>query len=208
MGLYIGDTKYKIMSGSDKCDFAIHTKPYDAEIEYLAGASGAYINTEFVPTQNNFRLITQAYKNSTGDHMLLYVYNSESSNYFNLNWYATTVYFRYLGTQKTSSAAYGTHTFQMGSPCKVDNTNVNITGTKSFVGNVEPLHLFAIVKPNSKSAYFRGRFYYMKGYYGDTLVLDYIPVRIGQVGYIYDKVSGKLMGNAGTGTFGLGNDIN
>ena len=190
------------------CDFAMRTVPYDAEIEYLTGASGAYINTGFIPTQNDFKLVVRAYKNATGDHMLLYVYNSESNNFFNLNWYATTAYFRYRGTQKTTSAPYGTHTFQMGSPCKVDNTNVSISGTKSFVGNTEPLNLFAIVKPSSKSAYFRGRFYYMKGYYGDTLVLDYIPVRIGQVGYIYDKVSGKLMGNAGTGAFGLGNDIN
>ena len=208
MGLYIGSDKYKPMVGGAKASFIVETVPYDAEIEFLSGASGAYINTGFVPTQNDFKLVVDAYKNTTGDNMLLYVYNSETSNYFNLNWYATTAYFRYLGTQKTSSAAYGTHTFQMGSPCKIDNTNVNITGTKSFVGNTEPLNLFAIVKPTGKSSYFKGRFYSMQGYYGSTLVLDYIPVRVGQVGYIYDKVSKKLMGNSGTGSFGIGNDKN
>ena len=207
MALYVGNTRCKIMSGNNKCD-VINPLPYDAEIEYLQGASGAYINTGFVPTQDDFKLITRAYKNASGDHMLIYVYNSSTNNYFNLNWYATTAYFRYLGTQKTSSASYGTHTFQMGSPCKVDNTNVSITGSKSFVGNENPLNLFAIVKPNSISAYFKGRFYYMQGYYGSTLVLDYIPVRVGQEGYIYDKVSGKLMGNSGTGSFGIGNDKN
>jgi CO dehydrogenase/acetyl-CoA synthase alpha subunit len=40
---------------------------------------------------------------------------------------------------------------------------------------------------------------------GDLLG-DYIPVRVGTVGYLYDRVSGKLFGNAGTGDFVLGPD--
>ena len=39
------------------------------------------------------------------------------------------------------------------------------------------------------------------------LLLDFIPVRVGTVGYLYDRVSGKLFGNAGTGDFVLGPDI-
>ena len=41
---------------------------------------------------------------------------------------------------------------------------------------------------------------------GDSLLLDLIPVRKGQVGYMYDRVSGQLFGNAGTGDFILGAD--
>ena len=37
---------------------------------------------------------------------------------------------------------------------------------------------------------------------------DAVPVRVGQVGYMYDKVSGQLFGNAGTGDFVIGPDIN
>jgi hypothetical protein len=40
-----------------------------------------------------------------------------------------------------------------------------------------------------------------------VLVRDYIPVRKGTVGYLYDRVSGKLFGNAGTGDFVLGPDV-
>ncbi len=39
-----------------------------------------------------------------------------------------------------------------------------------------------------------------------TSQLDLIPVRVGQVGYMYDRVSGQLFGNNGTGSFTLGND--
>jgi len=35
-----------------------------------------------------------------------------------------------------------------------------------------------------------------------------IPVRIGNIGYMFDKVTGKMFGNSGTGNFVLGPDIN
>ena len=37
-------------------------------------------------------------------------------------------------------------------------------------------------------------------------IRDFIPVRVGSTGYLYDKVSGQLFGNAGTGDFVLGPD--
>lgn len=37
--------------------------------------------------------------------------------------------------------------------------------------------------------------------------IDMMPVRVGQVGYMYDKVSGQLFGNQGSGSFILGNDL-
>lgn len=40
----------------------------------------------------------------------------------------------------------------------------------------------------------------------DVVVYDFIPVRIGTTGYLYDKVSSQLFGNTGTGEFILGAD--
>lgn len=40
-----------------------------------------------------------------------------------------------------------------------------------------------------------------------TVVIDLIPVRVRRVGYMYDKISGRLFGNAGTGDFIVGSDI-
>lgn len=51
------------------------------------------------------------------------------------------------------------------------------------------------------------RIYDFKIYSGSTLVRDFIPVRIGTTGYMYDKVSRQLFANAGTGRFVLGNDV-
>jgi hypothetical protein len=55
---------------------------------------------------------------------------------------------------------------------------------------------------NSKS-----RCYSSKYYRNGTLIQHLIPVRVGTVGYLYDRVSGKLFGNVGTGDFVLGPDI-
>jgi hypothetical protein len=47
-------------------------------------------------------------------------------------------------------------------------------------------------------------------YHGGALARDYIPVRVGSgagaVGYLFDRVSGQLFGNAGTGDFTIGPD--
>ena len=57
------------------------------------------------------------------------------------------------------------------------------------------------------SSYSKVLIKWMKIYKDNVLVRDYIPVRVGLVGYMYDKVSGELFGNEGTGKFILGPDI-
>ena len=39
-----------------------------------------------------------------------------------------------------------------------------------------------------------------------NLLRDLVPVRVGDVGYLYDNVSGQLFGNSGTGAFIIGPD--
>lgn len=43
-------------------------------------------------------------------------------------------------------------------------------------------------------------------YYAKVGSRDYIPVRYRGAGYLYDKVSGRLFGNQGTGSFAIGED--
>ena len=47
---------------------------------------------------------------------------------------------------------------------------------------------------------------HIKIHTGDNPVRDFIPVRVGTVGYMYDRVSGEIFGNAGTGAFIIGPD--
>ena len=62
---------------------------------------------------------------------------------------------------------------------------------------------------NTSGAYckFIGRVAYFRVYKSDVLVLDLTPVRKAGVGYMYDRVSGLLLGNVGTGAFVYGTDV-
>ena len=52
-----------------------------------------------------------------------------------------------------------------------------------------------------------GKLYYFKVVDNEKILIDLIPVRIADEGFMYDRVSGKLFGNVGTGKFILGPDI-
>jgi hypothetical protein len=73
--------------------------------------------------------------------------------------------------------------------------------------NTVPLLLFSMNRANS-TLYSSCpiELYYCKLFKDDILVRDFIPVRVGNVGYMYDKVSKQLFGNQGTGAFILGPD--
>ncbi len=60
---------------------------------------------------------------------------------------------------------------------------------------------------NGTITYGKYKVSYLQIYSNGALVRDFIPVRKGTVGYLYDRVSGELFGDAGTGAFGYGNDI-
>ena len=67
--------------------------------------------------------------------------------------------------------------------------------------------LFLLKLPDASwDSFFVGKLYAC--HYTDANVeLDLIPVRKDGIGYMYDRVSGQLFGNAGTGSFILGPDI-
>ena len=55
--------------------------------------------------------------------------------------------------------------------------------------------------------YLKGRIYYLWMLRNGKPVFDAIPVRSGSTGYLYDFVSKSALGNAGTGAFTYGSDV-
>ena len=56
------------------------------------------------------------------------------------------------------------------------------------------------------SSAFSGRIAFAKISVSNNIVRDFIPVRVGQTGYMYDRVTKRLFGNKGTGSFVRGPD--
>ena len=208
MTTYIGNTRYKAMVGGERSSLisSLITKPYDAEIEYLQSSGTQWIDTGIIPDSNTIvqfkfvnlyitdDVIIGYFINDTNDWRL---FNHVSACYFDMpnsgriaggNIYENTLYELELGNYYVKNL----------------DTGINIVS-----GNATSYTGISTITLNNYNnvSFSRNRWYYVKIYSGSVLVRDFIPVRIGQVGYMYDKVSKQLFSNAGTGEFILGPDV-
>ena len=192
--------------------------PYDAEVEFLESSGTQYIDTGVVakpPTvaELNFRWVGTP----TGDVVLLGARNNSlsASRFIMLMTNQTKI--RQLGVG-AAWAKYGNYTmdtdynsvstFISGATTQKLNGSTIITSSAALADLGRNLYLFANNSTSGIVNKAKARVYSCKIYQNNTLVRDYISVRKGAVGYLYDRVSGKLFGNAGTGDFVLGPDKN
>ena len=192
--------------------------PYDAEVEYLAATGTQYIDTGFYPRTTLTDITVENKFNKSvlsGDNCVLGARTGTTGTQgMKLpNFYNATLEYQAIakaGSLTGSFAINTDYTFladikQGTQDYYIDGTlNKSTTGTGSCDtgGN---LFLFAINQSGAKW-FFKGKIYYCKIWQDDILERDFIPVRVGQVGYMYDRVSRELFGNAGSGTFILGPD--
>lgn len=194
-------------------------KPYDAEVEYLQSTGTQYIDTGYILNTRSklvLDVMWTAITNTTETAQQIGVVKwNDSGNY-------RTIFAQQMGTiaafcadanPEFSSSTYDVYTYTADLPnkkCSISrssssrsaniNTSLSGTFTKSF-------YIFAINNGGVAEHYCRCKIYSFKAYDNGSLVLDLVPVRKGDVGYMYDRVSGQLFGNQGTGGFILGNDI-
>lgn len=212
----------KIMIGSQEAeaiyvgsDLIWSSLPYDAEIEYLESTGTQWIDT--------------GYKHDTAStryKMSIMLTNIAANQYNSLFGARITHDGReayYLGVQnnKTSySCIGGTKVNSLSSlsvnikydiesiPSSgwiINNTLYNLISS-SNEKSIYNCYLYSLNQSNTNIENVYMKVYCFQIYEGNNLVLDLIPVRVGQVGYMYDKVSGQLFGNQGTGDFILGPD--
>lgn len=181
--------------------------PYDAEIEYLQNTGTQYIDTGLTLSSGTTKITTKFKIVFTsipsGSRMIclstpnsgIQVYTSGGNKIFNQGAYeivsANTLY---TVTTNTTST----------------NRNITVNGNTNGVNFNRSVTDGAAIdccgsrNTNILPAY--AKYYYFKIYRNDVPVRDYIPVRVGQVGYMYDRVSGTLFGNSGSDSFILGPD--
>lgn len=198
----------------------IYIKPsrkYDAEIEYLQSSKTQYIDTGIVLKGKKFSISCKLKRMDSG------VWSGIGTGVFPGE--------RLIFTRNTASPSgpgidIGSYHYQLSQSeyaniheylidtrnglVKIDTTEWDISGlTFNNVGNGQNFYLFATCGGNTSlpSPYDNIQLFYAKFYIGEELVKDFIPVRCGRVGFLYDKVSEKLFGNQGTGSFILGPDV-
>lgn len=192
--------------------------PYDAEVEYLESTGTQWINIR-IDSIGRYRLDFEvssytelgsviAVVDSTGGVFrgdsvgLIREVLSANSLFFQVNlgdWanLSSSIFGRYIADMN-STAGY----FKMGTE--------TINRSFSFI-NKDYVVLSAWNELGSmrlaQSKYYRLEIWNTNG----VLVHDMIPVRVGSganaVGYMYDRVTRKLFGNQGTGSFVIGPDV-
>ena len=193
--------------------------PYDAEVEYLESPAdndgnsiGCYIDLGVNSTTDrfcNFDIRFRNIKSALANPPFGYQY-AASARYG--IWGDST---RSIGANNANSAtgySYDTnwHTVSMRNGSHVDYDGVQTAiGTGTVRANIG-LILFGIVTSssgNSLRALVAAQISSFTLYNTDgEKIRDMIPVRKDGAGYMYDKVSGNLLGNGGTGDFVIGPD--
>lgn len=188
---------------------------YDAEIEYLASEQDAWINTGLNGNNDNLSLDCEimveptSYScypfgnyQSSARKMWGMVVTSDTKATIRINASASSL----KNGQFDFSVGVKHHVVANRTTTTIDGASY-MNGTSNGSKNQYPT--IALFKGNTRMETNAGKvtIYYFKIYNGETLVADFIPIRKGSAGYLYDRVSGQLFGNAGTGNFILGADV-
>ena len=189
--------------------------PYDAEIEYLASTGTQWIDTGYVPNGTDIVIKGKFYlSNYSANYGRWFAsYTDENSNAYRIirNNNKNNSIFWTCGVKAgyspniTIAGLNNLYTFEMSyGKLILNGTTYTTTLKQQGNNNVSTMRLFA---PGSSGTTTSGRFYFFELLKNGVKILDLIPVRKDGIGYMYDKVSGQLLGNAGTGSFTIGPDV-
>lgn len=179
--------------------------PFDAEVEYLESTGKEWIVTGINASQIT-RYVTDTHMlavGAEGMNMIPYVF---------IGIHNTGYFYGYVGRSSPSTVRNDNnrHVFELvNSGTDADGFYIDgVLAKPRGTGDVTscPFWLFACYQVSVVNYHLKQKKYSAQIYIGETLVRDYIPVRKGNVGYMYDQVSGQLFGNAGTGAFIVGPD--
>lgn len=187
----------------------VDSLPYDAEIEYLRGTGTQYIDTNEYgnkETAMEVDFIPLKY-GGTFDGVFGSRITGGNTNSISVFASASSASQRF-GSQATSHAfikdvRYRVRLDKNG----IYENDITLRAWQQINDFTTPSTLKLFSVGTTGFILFNGNIYSAKIWQSGNLIFDFIPVRVGQVGYMYDKVSGQLFGNAGTGDFILGNDI-
>lgn len=194
-------------------------KPYDAVVDYVESTGTQYIDMGFKPTQNHKFVIKFAFTDTTTGG-IPFGYGADKS--------ARSVFISRNLIDGVEHMGLCCDEFmhrhlrvRLGTPStaihevKVANGVYSLDGiemvprsvmTETCLGNV---YLFAVCcgwSKNAAGSFTKMRLCRCQVYNGATMVLDFCPVRVGNVGCVYERLSDTIYPTKGTGTLTAGPD--
>ncbi len=183
--------------------------PYDAEIEYLQ-STGAYIVIPYgIDSTTNMR-VEFIIGNTKNDR---FVFGSSDGWEVNMTMLGADIsYSLRCGTGRVVAVPSSYAPFNSKNIFIKNGVNISLGSyshtSRNYSKTIEKTILFAGTS-NGENAMSAGNNVRIYSFYMSNAeyCIDLIPVRKDGVGYMYDRVSKQLFGNAGTGSFILGPDV-
>ena len=192
--------------------------PYQ-QVEYLQSDSSAYIDTGIGGGSDDLEIYCKFLWTKHVDYGDIYAnildtsHNATRLSLGDLTWYDdktlfdtlnSSLYAPYTLNLKTAGANNIHEIFSSANSAIIDGVTYYRTSYSLEFNNLN------IILWNRPDAVFRDiglKIYSFKISKSGEALRDFVPVRVGDVGYMYDKVSKQLFGSIGTGQFILGQDI-
>ena len=185
--------------------------PYDAEVEYLESTGTQWIDTGV----NGHSLITSDIGvmrlSSSINECAVGCWNDPSTRCWLAYFYHNNLYGGH-GEYAQSFVEYSPDTWHRIKTEISGNRYMYILDGAKYqfhyneYNSNQNIYLFAMNNFGTPNYYSNVRISHAKLFDNGVIVREYIPVRVGDVGYTYDRVTGELFGNAGTGAFIIGPD--
>lgn len=206
--------------------------PYDSKVEYLLGNANTWIDTGILGDTDEMEIYvdftaaqgfnSNAYQALFGNFTQNYYTNQAGWSFYQRfgsgEWACTAP--TELASKTFPVLTIGTRYEMIAGPKQrgrlreYGQTEWLTDGKGSKYGSYSPSTIYVFVggpywlnNDNTVNKPCRAWLHSLSITKNDTLVRDFIPVRVGTNGYLYDKVSGTLFGNEISGDFTLGNDI-
>ena len=191
--------------------------PYDAEVEWLGSSGTQYIQLPLdAPARTFFMVEFDVLIETLNASVQNSLFGGNPWRQCQVAYYSnstdTITFASYLGNNTTSGAvtiSKGNKTHVIFSTTQIHTytEDGDITNRAVARNLAAALTGFRIFRGYRYTNEYPCIIYNFKITVGNNLVYNLIPVRKDGVGYMYDKISGELYGNAGTGNFLYGNDV-
>lgn len=183
----------------------MRTKPYDAEVEWIQGVPDYMTDCDVEVNNNGYSIASRVLIPPSSAYVDIFEKikgKGEPANYwfltlapnnqmaFNVN----TTYYTFNVDSSIRNTLVDVHVFSNTVLLRWNNTSASQTVSTPATGKGS-IRLF-----NVRSNRINGvRMYYFRLQAPDgSIIRDMIPVRKGNIGYMYDKVSGRIFGNVHT----------
>ena len=195
--------------------------PYDAEVEYLESTGTQYIDTGIVPLLGTSMHIkfSPLLAYSTYEYCFCGAANALNSQpHYDVNAYRghITIWngssFFDTSAQLAVDAMYDLYVNASSTTLSVTVNGSVVTGSRNNgMYSANSFYIFSLNVDNQAYRHTKMRLYGFEMTYDSVLLRDMIPVRFTNEqnqseGAMYDRVSGALFRNAGTGAFTIGPD--